>query len=115
MMSIPNTTHGLGHHAAKVTCLRGHNTVDSLKYPAYLRRMTDVTETLDATGLLCPLPVLKARKRLRAMDSGATLQMLADDPAAIVDVPHFCAEAGHALITQSDAGSHQVYVIRKGG
>jgi len=68
---------------------------------------------LDATGLLCPLPVLKARKRLQGLQSGDVLRVLADDPAAIVDVPHFCAEAGHELVAQSDEGSAQVYLIRK--
>ncbi len=53
---------------------------------------------LDARGLLCPLPVLKARKRLGALAPGAVLRVLADDPAALVDIPHFCAEAGHALV-----------------
>ncbi|WP_372574495.1 sulfurtransferase TusA family protein [Ruegeria jejuensis] len=77
--------------------------------------MNDDTDTLDALGLLCPLPVLKARKRLKSLPEGATLRILADDPAAVVDVPHFCAQAGHALISQTEAGDHQIYVIRKGG
>ena len=77
--------------------------------------MTRITETLDAVGLLCPLPVLKARKRLNALPAGATLQVLADDPAAVVDVAHFCAEAGHTLLSQEDKGAHQAYLIRKGG
>lgn len=68
---------------------------------------------LDACGLLCPLPVLKARKRLQALASGQVLRMLADDPAAIVDVPHFCAEAGHDLLGVEDAGNSQIYLIRK--
>ncbi|PUB11290.1 sulfurtransferase TusA family protein [Yoonia sediminilitoris] len=68
---------------------------------------------LDAKGLLCPLPVLKARKRLQALASGQVLRVLADDPAAIVDVPHFCAEAGHDLLEVSDAEDGQVYLIRK--
>ncbi|SFT62052.1 sulfurtransferase TusA family protein [Sedimentitalea nanhaiensis] len=76
--------------------------------------MTQITDTVDATGLLCPLPVLKARKRLKSLPRGAVLQMLADDPAAIVDVPHFCAEAGHELLSQRDDGPHQIYLIRKG-
>jgi tRNA 2-thiouridine synthesizing protein A len=64
-----------------------------------------MTHHLDATGLLCPLPVLKARKRLSALAAGEILEMRADDPAAIVDVPHFCAEAGHSLVsTDEDAG-----------
>lgn len=68
-------------------------------------------DELDARGLLCPLPVLKARKRLQGMAEGAVLRMLADDPAAVVDVPHFCAEAGHALLEQGPGR----YLIRKGG
>jgi len=77
--------------------------------------MTEITETLDATGLLCPLPVLKARKRLKSLMPGAVLEVLADDPAAIIDVPHFCVEAGHDLIAQSENDAHQIYLIRKGG
>lgn len=69
---------------------------------------------LDATGLLCPLPVLKLRKRLGAVAVGDTLTLLADDPAAIVDVPHFCTEAGHDLVETRDEGAAQVYVVRKG-
>ena len=69
---------------------------------------------LDATGLLCPLPVLKARKRLQALASGQVLRMCATDPAAVIDVPHFCAEAGHDLIAAQDDGAAQVYFIRKG-
>ncbi len=69
--------------------------------------------TLDARGLLCPLPVLKARKRLQALVSGECLTMRADDPAAIVDVPHFCNESGHTLVDASDQGDEQIYVIRK--
>jgi len=69
---------------------------------------------LDALGLLCPLPVLKARKRLAALAADDTLYVMADDPAAVIDMPHFCAEAGHTLIDMTDAGAHQIYVIRKG-
>jgi tRNA 2-thiouridine synthesizing protein A len=86
--------------------------VDKLKHPAYLIRMTFDAD-LDARGLLCPLPVLKARKRLQALASGQVLRMEADDPAAIIDVPHFCAEAGHTLIGTEDTADAQVYLIRK--
>lgn len=68
---------------------------------------------LDAVGLLCPLPVLKARKRLQAMLSGQVLRVVADDPAAIVDVPHFCLESGNELIDTQEDGAVQVYLIRK--
>ncbi len=79
----------------------------------YLNRMTDETETLDALGLLCPLPVLKARKRLKSLPAGGLLRILADDPAAIIDVPHFCTEAGHTLISADSSNGQQIYLIRK--
>ena len=69
--------------------------------------------TLDATGLLCPLPVLKARKRLQALKSGEELTVQADAPAAIIDMPHFCMEAGHELVRTDLDSSPQIYVIRK--
>ena len=75
--------------------------------------MSDLSETLDAIGLLCPLPVLKARKRLKSLPEGAILKLLADDPAAVIDVPHFCNEAGHVLLDVSADDAHQVYLIRK--
>ena len=70
-------------------------------------------EDLDARGLLCPLPVLKARKRLSILAPGTLLNMHADDPAAIVDVPHFCAQTGHELVHFSEENGVQIYTIRK--
>ena len=68
---------------------------------------------LDARGLLCPLPVLKARKRLASLASGQVLKVLADDPAAVIDMPHFCAEQGHTLLTETQ-DAPGTYLIRKG-
>ncbi|MDF1727243.1 MAG: sulfurtransferase TusA family protein [Sulfitobacter sp.] len=70
---------------------------------------------LDARGLLCPLPVLKLRKRLAALAPGDSIRMLADDPAALIDVPHFCAESGHELVQTGDEGAAQSYLVRKRG
>ncbi|MDJ0827559.1 MAG: sulfurtransferase TusA family protein [Rhodobacter sp.] len=72
-------------------------------------------QDLDTKGLLCPLPVLKARKRLSGMGAGEVLRVEADDPVAVVDMPHFCEEAGHALVHAETGGAVQVYLIRKGG
>ncbi|MCL7464304.1 sulfurtransferase TusA family protein [Phaeovulum sp. NW3] len=69
---------------------------------------------IDAVGLLCPLPVLRARKALLGMAPGQVLRLIASDPAAVIDVPHFCAEAGHDLLSTSDAGPAQAYLIRRG-
>lgn len=84
------------------------------EYRAAMTQATAPQEELDAIGLLCPLPVLRARKRLQAMPEGAVLRMLASDPAAVIDVPHFCAEAGHVLLATEAAGTATAYIIRKG-
>ena len=74
-----------------------------------------VDEEIDARGLLCPLPVLKARKRLAGLAAGARLAITSDDPAAVIDMPHFCAEQGHALEAQDpDPRGGRRFVIRKG-
>ncbi len=59
---------------------------------------------LDVTGLTCPLPVLRAQKQLRELAPGTILKVLATDPIAAIDFPHFCHESGHELIdsTQED-------------
>ena len=54
--------------------------------------------TLDATGLLCPLPVLKARRALKAVPAGGVLEVLATDPGATKDFEHFCRTTGCDLI-----------------
>ena len=74
----------------------------------------DSDQTVDTTGMLCPLPVLKARKRLQSMGLGDVLKVLADDPVAVIDIPHYCEEAGHDLLSSDLDGSPQVYLIRKG-
>ena len=58
--------------------------------------------TLDATGLLCPLPVLKARRALKAVPAGGILEVLATDPGAIKDFEHFCRTTGCELIMASE-------------
>ena len=69
---------------------------------------------LDATGLLCPLPVLKLRKHLKSMELGDIVLVLADDPAAAIDIPHFCNETGHTLISKEPDGSGSTrYKVRK--
>ena len=78
--------------------------------------ISDVMEwdqEIDATGLLCPLPVLKARKRLIGMAPGAVLRLIATDPAAVIDVPHFCNESGHVLLASDEQDGAQVYLIRR--
>lgn len=73
-----------------------------------------MSETLDVTGLRCPLPVLRAGKALRAMTPGALLTVVATDPMAALDLPHFCHEAGHELISADEADGRLTFVIRCG-
>ncbi|BCP55290.1 hypothetical protein K32_39070 [Kaistia sp. 32K] len=56
--------------------------------------------TLDARGLACPLPVLKARKWLVTMSAGETLLVEATDPMAAIDIPHLCQQDCHRLVRQ---------------
>lgn len=71
-------------------------------------------KTLDALGLLCPLPVLKARKLLGSMSAGQILKIAADDPASVIDFPHFCRENGHELLLESHEGPALIFYIRRG-
>ena len=70
---------------------------------------------VDCEGLLCPLPVLRARKRLLAMPVGAVLCVRASDAMAAIDLPHFCAGAGHEFIGARKDGAVDLYLIRAGG
>lgn len=72
---------------------------------------------IDARGLLCPLPVLKARKHLSTMGNGAVLRLLTTDPAAVIDVPHYCAESNNELLeagpAEPEADGATAYLIRR--
>ena len=65
--------------------------------------------TLDATGLLCPLPVLKARRALREVRAGGVLEVLATDPGATKDFEHFCQTTGCVMV---DSGESAEGVLR---
>ena len=75
--------------------------------------MDQEKEFLDLKGLLCPLPVLKARKKLQSMRAGGILTIEATDPASVIDVPHYCNESGNDLIEQHEADGVFTYSIRK--
>jgi tRNA 2-thiouridine synthesizing protein A len=69
---------------------------------------------VDARDLLCPLPVLRARKRLMALEPGQVLRVLATDRASVLDMPHFCAGAGHVYLGGTEEGGVLVHLIRRG-
>lgn len=68
---------------------------------------------VDATGLLCPLPVLRARKALQRLPPAAHLRLLATDPGAVRDVAAFCRENGHDLVAQNEVAGRFTFLIRK--
>lgn len=77
--------------------------------------MTPPDQSLDARGLKCPLPILKARKALNAMQPGQTLAVLATDPGSVRDFQAFCRATGDALLDQvTDAGEYR-FLLQKGG
>lgn len=65
---------------------------------------------IDAIGLQCPLPVLRLRKVL--LGGAEDVVLLADDPVAVIDVPHFCAEAGYELVEATQHDDHTAYHVR---
>lgn len=72
-----------------------------------------IAAEIDAMGLLCPLPVLRLRKVLAGLPPGAVVRLLATDGASWVDVPHFCAGAGHRLLEAEDQGAVKRYLVQK--
>ena len=73
----------------------------------------DCEDELDVSDLLCPLPVLKARKRLETMAHGGILKVIATDPMAAIDMPHFCTEQGHVLLDQEKHGAAFIFRIKR--
>lgn len=72
-----------------------------------------VETVLDAKGLLCPLPVLKANRALRTLQEGTCLRVLATDRSAITDFQIFCRQTGHSLIAFSDQGTSLSFLIKR--
>jgi tRNA 2-thiouridine synthesizing protein A len=68
---------------------------------------------LDVRGLNCPLPVLKAKKKMRELQSGDELWVETTDPLSAIDIPAFCDNDGHKLITVEKADGYQRYLLQK--
>lgn len=79
--------------------------------------MTDPSpdQVLDTKGMNCPLPVLKAKKALKALPDGAVLQILATDPGATGDFEAFCRTTGNELLDSSQDAEVYSFLIRKAG
>lgn len=73
----------------------------------------DADRIYDASGLLCPLPVLRANRVLRELSPGQVLKVLATDPAAEADFPAYCRQTGHTLVASGREGDVLTFLIRK--
>ncbi len=72
-------------------------------------------QVLDAKGLNCPLPILKAKKALKSLEGGNTLEILSTDPGSVADFAAFCRTTGNELVEQNEEGGIYTYLIRKAG
>jgi tRNA 2-thiouridine synthesizing protein A len=73
-----------------------------------------MSETLlDARGLKCPLPVLRARKVIQGLAPGAVLHVLATDPGSVSDFQAFCAATGHVLVERTEEDGAYSFRVRK--
>jgi len=77
------------------------------------QQMNNEASILDVRGLNCPLPVLKAKKAMTGLQAGALLWVETTDPLSAVDIPAFCSNDGHELMTVEQAEGYQRYLIRK--
>jgi tRNA 2-thiouridine synthesizing protein A len=76
--------------------------------------MSDFTAQLDARGLNCPLPILRAKKALAGLAAGETLQVIATDPGSVKDFEAFARQTGSALLESGEANGEFVFVLQKG-
>ncbi len=72
-----------------------------------------MTQSLDLKGLKCPLPVLRAKKALKALNPGDTLEVIATDPGSVKDFPAFCDTTGNTLETWDETDGVYRFVLRK--
>jgi tRNA 2-thiouridine synthesizing protein A len=70
-------------------------------------------KTLDAKGLNCPLPILKAKKSMAEVPVGGTLEVLATDPGAVADFQAFCKTTGNDLVEHSEASGVYRFLIKR--
>lgn len=68
---------------------------------------------LDARGLNCPLPILRAKKALATMTSGQVLRILATDPGSVKDFQHFARQTGNELLSENSVGDEFEFYLRR--
>ncbi|HEY3699781.1 MAG TPA: sulfurtransferase TusA [Spongiibacteraceae bacterium] len=72
-----------------------------------------VDHILDTTGLMCPEPVMLLHNKIRAIESGEVVRVIATDPSTQRDIPKFCTFLGHTLLLQQMDAEQYIYRIQK--
>ena len=75
--------------------------------------VVEITQTVDARGLSCPMPIVKTAQAAKAVPSGAVMELIATDPGSIKDVAAWCRATGNELIEQTSDGAVYRFVIRR--
>lgn len=75
--------------------------------------MANFDQELDATGLNCPLPILRAKKALGGLESGKVLRIVATDPGSVKDFEAFAKQTGNQLLQSGEEGGKFVFLIKK--
>ena len=75
--------------------------------------MAEFDRELDASGLNCPLPILRAKKALADMESGQTLKVLSTDPGSVKDFEAFCKQTNNPLLSSGEEGGKFIFLLRK--
>lgn len=73
----------------------------------------DFDQELDARGLNCPLPILRAKKSIESLDTGQLLRVVATDPGSVKDFQAFCEQTKNELIEHNESGGEYNFLIRK--
>lgn len=74
----------------------------------------NIDKVLDASGLACPLPIVKTKKALAGMQPGQLLQVLSTDPGSLSDMPVFAEQTGNPLLSSGEQDGRYVFVLKKG-
>ncbi|MBX9635785.1 MAG: sulfurtransferase TusA family protein [Magnetospirillum sp.] len=72
-----------------------------------------MTEILDVTGLNCPLPILRTKKKLKEVAMDGLLKVLATDPGSVKDMAAFCRQTGNELVESVDDGGTYTFIIKR--